>query len=443
MEAVIYTRVSKLVGARSTGEQEKECRIWCERQGYPVRAVFCDDNISASRFSTRDRPQWKEVKKALRTGDILVVWEASRAHRDLEEWVALRGLCAELSVPLSYAGRVLDLTLGDDRFTGGLDALLAERESEQTRVRTLRGKRTSAAAGEWSGGKVPWGYRLVDGEIVPDPVEAPRVREAVTRILAGDSQYSVYKWLLGDPNAYTPSNPTNLRRALEKPTYAGLRVHQGEITGKASWEPLITEEQHRRLTLKMKRQKEELGWRYRPGRPEPKYLLSGIAVCGRCGKPLRHSVPTAGTARYQCFNGHVVRSAEPIERAVVTALLERLAKVDPRDYDTEDPRVAAAQAEIEEIEAELEEWMQAAMRREVTTAAFARIEKSLRERVAALRPQAVDAKFAPVDIKKLAENWARTPLAKQKEIIRAFFRVTVVPSTDPGRRNGSVLIEPL
>src|ERR1700730_17694075 len=193
MQALIYTRVSRdTQEGRSVDDQERECRTECERQGWPVRAVFCDNNISASRYGNR-RPEWERLKTELREGDVLVVWEASRAGRDLQEHVNLRNLCAEKGVPLSYGGKVVDLTLGDDRFAAGLDALIAERESEQIRLRVLRGKRAGALEGR-RGGRVPWGYQKVSPAVwEPDPVEAPRVREAVERILAGESHNAVYR----------------------------------------------------------------------------------------------------------------------------------------------------------------------------------------------------------------------------------------------------------
>jgi site-specific DNA recombinase len=241
VDAVIYTRVSRdSAGGRSVEDQLRECRQECDRNGWPVRAEYCDNSFGASRYSG-DRPEWRRLKGDLRKGDVLVVWEASRAQRDLQEWVELRSLCAELHVPLSYAGRVLDLTSGDDRFTGGLDALVAEYESERIRTRVLRGKRASAADGRPMS-RPPWGYiatREVDAQgrlrpqWEPDPVEAPRVREAVERLLAGESQYAVLEWLKAT-DGYAPTTPTTLRRALLNPALAGLRQHQGEVVGPAS-----------------------------------------------------------------------------------------------------------------------------------------------------------------------------------------------------------------
>jgi site-specific DNA recombinase len=117
---VIYTRVSRdSAGGRSVEDQERECRAECDRRGWGVRAVYSDNSFGASRYAG-DRPEWQKLKADLRQGDVLVLWEASRAQRDLEEFVDLRNQCAKLGVLLSYSGRVLDLAEGDDRFTGGL-----------------------------------------------------------------------------------------------------------------------------------------------------------------------------------------------------------------------------------------------------------------------------------------------------------------------------------
>lgn len=257
-----------------------------------MRAVFCDNSIGASRYSG-DRPEWRRLKKDLRQGDVLVVWEASRAQRDLQEFVELRNLCAELNVPLSYAGRVLDLTLVDDRFAGGLDALVAEYESERIRSRVLRGKKRASATDGRPMSSPPWGYlatRENDAQgrsrpqWEPDPVGAPRVREAVERLLVGGSQYAVLEWLKAT-EGYAPTTPTTLRRALLNPALAGLRQHQGEVVGLASWPGIITKEQHEQLKSQDRRMRAMFGFNSQPG-PEPKYLLSGIAKCGLCDEGL-------------------------------------------------------------------------------------------------------------------------------------------------------------
>jgi DNA invertase Pin-like site-specific DNA recombinase len=436
MEAVIYTRVSRDKdrnkgdgrSGRSVEDQERECRQACERNGWPVRQVYCDNSIGASRYS-RDRPDWKALKDDLRKGDVLVVWEASRAQRDLSEYVLLRDLCADRGVPLAYAsgGRVLDLTEGEDRFMGGLDSLIAEREAEILRTRVLRGKRTSATDGRPMT-KPPWGYlatRETDamGRLRPqwelDPAEAPRVREAVDRLLNGETQYAVLEWLR-TTDGYAPKTPTTLRRALLNPALAGLRQHQGEVVGKATWEPIITEAQHKRLTARSKRMVERFGFNSPPG-PEPKYLLTGIAKCGVCNDGLRYRARDGRKPYYSCHKGHVSRLVDMLDKAVESALFRRLQEVDPSEFTTDDQDDDAIQDEIDELERQLTEWEAEAIAGRVSPGAFGRIEQGLRPQIDALEAK----RSGPTDLEFDQALWPDLTMGEQRQIVRSQFDIVV------------------
>lgn len=434
LEAVVYTRNSKIAGARSVAEQEAECREWAERNGHPVRAVFAD-KISASRFSTKARPQWAECKKALREGDVLVVWEASRAHRDMEEFVELRNLCASKNVPLFYSGKFFDLTLGDDRFTAGLDALLAERESEQTSLRILRAKRAAAAEGK-PAGRPPWGYRQkideetglpVKGAWEHDPVEAPRVREAVRRYIGGASMKQILVWLQ-ETDGWSPATLASVSRALDRPSIAGLRAHRGEIIREGIWKPIISVQEREAVLARMNATKRIYG-QLAPSGPEPKHLLSGIALCGVCGAGLRHKTFKGRSPGYICPNNHVCRSADLLDQAVEDEILELAAGVNPTKYETEDPAAKEAFAEIEKIEGQLDEYADMAGRGEISPKMVANIEKQLRARMAALQPKTVSSgvRHSMVDYEMLQQRWPTATIRQRREAIRLLLSVTVMP----------------
>jgi DNA invertase Pin-like site-specific DNA recombinase len=388
--------------------------------------VFCDNSISASRYGSR-RPEWERLKTDLRQGDVLVIWEASRAGRDMEDHVSLRKLCADKDVLLSYSGRVLDLADGDDRFTGGLDALLAERESEQTRNRVLRGKRAGALEGR-PAGRVPWGYRMLSpGMWEPDPVEAPRIKDAVERILAGESYSAVYRWLQ-TTEGYVPPTLTVMNRSLRKPSLAGLRVHQGEVIGKGNWQPILTEEQHTRLVSRMDRVRKSYGRVETPG-PEPQHLLSHIAKCGTCGSGLPWRRKSGGgNPVYVCPKGHCSRLADPVDKAIEDALFDRLAKIDPAQFEDDDPIVGALWDEVETLERQLEEYTDNAIAGEITAASFARIEKGLQSRIESLKAQVLQHDRGEIDLADVLQNWADLPMRERRAIIRGFFAITVHPA---------------
>ena len=444
MEAVIYTRVSQdRNDGRSVEDQERECRAECERRGWPVRAVFCDNSISASRYG-KHRPEWERLKTQLRQGDVLIIWEFSRAAREMEDFVSLRNLCADNDVLLSYSGRVLDLANGDDRFTGGLDALLAERESEQTRNRVLRGKRAGAIEGR-PAGRVPWGYMVISpGVWEPDPVEAPRIKEAVERLLAGDESYSaVYRWLQ-TTDGYVPASLTVMTRSLRKPSLAGVRVHQGKIIGKGNWQPILTEEQHTRLVNRLDRVRKNYKRVETPG-PEPQHLLSHIAKCGACGAGLPWRRKSGGgNPVYTCQKGHCSRLADPVDKEVERELFDRLSKIDPKQFEGDDPAVGVLWDEVEALEGQLEGWTEKAIAGEVTPASFAKIEKGLNDRIEGLKAKVLQHDQGKVDLADVLKNWADLPMREKRAIVRGFFSITVHPAKRGNRVGlGGVDIVPL
>lgn len=420
-QAVIYTRVSRdQAGGRSVADQERECRQTCDAHGWEVRQVFSDNSIGASRHSVGDRAQWKKLKKSLRAGDVLVCWESSRTGRDIEEFVALRNLCASLQVPLSYSGRLLDLTLGDDRFVGGLDALLAERESEQIRTRVLRGKRAAAADG-LPYGRAPWGYHAPTPRVwEPDPVESVRVKQAAESILAGGSLRQVLAQLQSDGHA--PRDITALRRALSNPALAGLRVHQGAVVGKGNWPPIISEEQHLKLVGRF----EKLSTLQTVGR-KPKHLLSGIAECSVCGNKLRHRAYKDRNPNYTCPAGHVSRLAEMLDEEVQRRLFQRLSTIDPAEHEPKDADDDAVLDEIVALEKKLEEWVEAAIEGTVNPGHFAKIEKGLQGRISALKAKLGAAPALGLDARNIAKNWDKIDTEQKRMIIRAFMTIKVRP----------------
>ena len=172
LKALIYTRVSEdRAGGRSPAEQEADALQVCEREGWTVVEVVTD-STGASRYSKGTRTGWARAKKLIGAGsvDVLVTWAASRAQRDLKAYAELRDLCAVNNVRWCYQGRVYDLAAKDDRFTTGLDALLAERDSAEISMNVRRAIRANAIAGR------PHGRRLYGYERVYDPSAPSQAR---------------------------------------------------------------------------------------------------------------------------------------------------------------------------------------------------------------------------------------------------------------------------
>jgi site-specific DNA recombinase len=444
LRAVIYARVSSDPNerGRSVSEQEAECRAVCEREGWQVVAVYSDNDRSASRYATKARPEYKRVIAAVDAGDadVLVTWEASRAQRDLAAYASLRDLCERRGVLLSYSGRTYDMTDADDRFGTGLDALLAERESEQTRKRVLRAVRANADKGR-PHGKLLYGYRReydpatreLIGQ-VPDPDTAPVVQEAARRVLAGETPYAVAQDFnrRGIP---TPTGAargwdlTQVKRLCVNPGYAGKRVHQGRVVGDAAWPPLVDEGTHLALAAKLSD----------PSRRSQrdsavKHLLSGIAVCGVCGGRVRVQ-KNRGFLAYLCVDGfHVSRREDYVNAVVEGVTVARLQQPDALDLLTTggDEAVSGALAEVAEKQARLDGFYDEAAAGRLTPAALARIEARLLPEIEAAERRAhratVPAVVAATAGPDAAARWARLTLPQRRQIIDTLMTVRILPT---------------
>ncbi|WP_288337821.1 recombinase family protein [uncultured Gordonia sp.] len=444
MRAVIYTRVSndKSGHSRSTADQERECRAVCEQYGWTIGPVLTDADIGASRWSSKDRPAYRQLADTLQPGDVLVTWEASRAQRDLNAYVQLRDLCSQRGVQWCYSGRLYDLTSGDDRFTTGLDALLAEKEAEQIRERILRGNRSAALAGR-PGGRTPYGYRplrdLGSGRVItlePDPERAPIVQEAARRVLAGEALNAVARDFterdLPPPGKAWSGN--TVKSILSSSSHAGLRTHQGHIVGDANWPAILSVADHHALVALFR-----TPGRRHTDRTGIHHLLSGIARCGQCGGPMKHfRRQGGGSGTYKCAEKScIARLSEYVDDLVTETILADLETKTPADYAGDDPEAAAALREAGELRARLDAFTDQAADGSLSPAALARIEARLLPQIqaaesrAARRPSALPAELIGSDARA---TWDRLELADRRRIIRGLVTVTINRSTVGTRR---------
>lgn len=449
MRALVYARVSIDRGGRSVDEQVAECRAWAAREGWDVVEVITETG-SASRYarSTGARSRWGDVTAAVASGrvDVLLTWEASRATRQLAEYAELADLCAEHGVRWGYSGQVHDLSTRDARFRTGLDALLAQDESARTSERLQRSTRARAVAGR-PHGKLPYGYRREydpqSGALlrqVPDEEQAPVVREAARRVLAGESLRGIAADLTrrGVPIPRPARSrvraeawlPSTVRRVVMSPTSAGLRVHRGEVVGDAAWPALISREDHDRIVQLMTE----------PGRNRrltadstARHLLSGIATCGLCGGRLRHLAHRSRRPAYTCDDCmRVGRAVEPLEEHVTRVVLALLARVDPAGLDSPGPELQDARDDLAALEQRLEGFTTAAADGDVSPAALARIEARLlpqvRDARARVRALAVPSGIDAAAVEDPQVWWEAASLEQRRALLRAAVRVVVHPS---------------
>jgi hypothetical protein len=214
------------------------------------------------------------------------------------------------------------------------------------------------------------------------------------------------------------------------------------VIGKATTVPILAEDTYTQLVALLT----DPARRDNQEGPTPKYLLSGIAVCGRCGGRMRRTVgryvedkTTGSTKRqpsaYQCGSCYRVRRQQDlVDSAVVGAIVGRLAAPDAAElFAAGDSEVADhCRREIASIDAKLEITADQFASDEITADQLRRISTRLREqrkdaerRLEAAKPRTVLTELAGADA---LDRWEEIPLGAKREAVDLLLTVTIMPA---------------
>lgn len=143
-----YIRISKTDGSQSLDLQKDAL----EHAGVMAKDIY-EDQASGTRDN---RPGLAACLKALRGGDVLVVWKLDRLGRDLKHLVNTVQDLAKHNIGfkvLTGQGANIDTTTANGRLIFGIFASLAEFEAELIRERTMAGLAAARARGRKGGRK--------------------------------------------------------------------------------------------------------------------------------------------------------------------------------------------------------------------------------------------------------------------------------------------------
>lgn len=441
--AAIYARISSDDGsALGVGRQLQDCEQEAKRRGWVVADNYVDNDVSASRGAPR--PEYERMLAHVRAGHLgaIVVWDVDRLTRTPRELEDVIDFADKHRLKLASVGGEIDLSTEQGRLTARLKGDVARYEVEQSSRRLKRKAAELVAAGAPNGPR-PYGYDRVrvDGvaQNVINPAEAAMVREAAERVLAGEGLWRIVNDLTARGYVTQRGGPwqtQTLRRALLKPALAGLRTYRGKIVGEAAWEPILDRATFDRLTAKLTdpaRRTSNRGTAVR-------YLLSGIALCGKCHRSM------VGTARfeytYRTFPNRYVcnhagchgvsKKMQPIDEyieAVVVAILQRDGV---RLLGGDKTAARAAREEVETLKAKLslaaDQFAEDAITADQLARITARLRPALddaRHRLAAAQPADEFARFATGDV---ATAWGEADIQIKRAIINLLMTITIDPS---------------
>jgi site-specific DNA recombinase len=290
---------------------------------------------------------------------------------------------------MRHVGEMLDAVGGRIIFSkGNLDssqpasraiiAFLAEQardESDMLSWRIETWREGCRLKGKWTG-RVPYGFSVIDGKLVPHPQEARIVRRIVAEFLGGSTLVRIAKGLNEDrisspaaakaaemraagrkPRARFDSTwrISTLSRVLRNPALVGWQKHNGRIVLGPDGDPvcfgdgILEPGEHARVLAELERRTaivresrtrtRRAGSKTGGGRP-PRSLLVGMARCGSCGFAMTGQ-PVSGhrPAYYRCSSpslGHNCPAGAYIkvsdtDEEVTRQLRLRLGAMEPDD----------------------------------------------------------------------------------------------------------------
>lgn len=373
MNAVIYARYS----SQNQTEQSIEGQLrdnyeWAKKQGVTVIEEYIDRALTGTKDN---RPEFQRMiaDAASKKFQIVIVWKLDRFARNRYDSAVYKARLKKCGVKVvSVMENITDSPEGI--ILEGLLEAMAEYYSANLSENTKRGLRESALKGYWTGGHVPFGYKLENRKLVADEKRAPIVRYIFEQYAAGVAKADLISELeakgvrtyYGQPLTFSSFNSV-LRNRL----YTGYYAYNGEVIDGVA-EQLISDDLYWKTQEQIKARSRAPATR----KARVEYLLSGKAFCGLCGEPM---VGIGGTSRskklyhyYRCSHRkHPFRcekkneKKEEIERFVVEQTLkhiltpdqiDRISKAVVIEYkkDFSHTRVDELKIAISNIEKELE-----------------------------------------------------------------------------------------
>ncbi len=303
MKVAFYARVSseKQDVDLSISAQLRSLREYALRNSHQVVKEYVDEAESGK---TTARPAFREMiaaaRRSQRPFDLILVWKYSRFARSREDSIVFKTMLRKNGV------RVVSISEpAEDTPTGKLlEAMiesLDEFYSANLGEEVTRGMSESASRGFYISAQAPYGYRKVkvgDGgkerpKLDVEPNQAPIVARIFNLVREGKGLMEIAKELNREGIAGPKGKgwmKTTIRKILTNEAYTGTLVwgrcsvrDLPPIRVENAWPTIIDRDTFEQAHALLK---ERAPVSLHPKRVASRYLLSGLARCGHCGKAL-------------------------------------------------------------------------------------------------------------------------------------------------------------
>lgn len=439
-QIAVYVRQSLDKSGDEAGvdRQESACRMLAEAKGWDNLTLYRDNDKSAT--SGKERPDFERLLRDIDAGRVtaVVVFHLDRLTRTIRDLTRVieAGKTKRVNIACVHG---VSLDLGDPTGVAVATILTAiaamEVQHKGTRQKAANRQRATAGKAFWT--RRPFGYDRNEHGVFTVGPEADLIRTGAAAVLAGSTIAAVARdWnAAGHPTtAGGPWGVTQVRRLLLNPRYAGKRLYNGEeMEAGGMWQPILDEATQRSLEEKLTDPRRKTA----PDDLNSKYLLSGICLCGKCGKKMFAS-PMKSKGKewmvYRCFGGYCLSRRLDLVDAVVNAVMVgRLSSPDAAKLFSSTDDSAALRAKATDLRDRRDALasmladglLSAAAVREQAgriSAELHGVENSLAA-LDTLNPAA-----AIIAADDVSAAWETQPLGIRRQIIRALADVTLLPA---------------
>lgn len=311
----IYTRVSTAmqIDGYSLEAQRNRMKAYAEFNDYEIVGEYEDAGKSGK--SIEGRTEFNRMMEDIKCGkdniSYVLVFKLSRFGSNAADVLSTLQVMQDFGVNLICVEDGIDSSKDAGKLMISVLSAVAEIERENIRVQTMEGRIQKAREGKWNGGFAPYGYDLVNGQLVVNEEEAKAVRLIfdlyVHKKMGGRliAQYLERHGILKLNHRNTRGelfSAAYVREIIKNPAYCGKiaygrrkteKVHGTRNDYRIVWnddyllcdgihEPLISVQDWEDAQVRLRSQGERYK-RYDCRDSEHAYLLTGLIKCPECG----------------------------------------------------------------------------------------------------------------------------------------------------------------
>ncbi len=307
-KAVVYARFSSSNQTEQSIEgQLRVCHNFAKQNGFSIINEYID---RAKTAQNDNRPFFQKMlsDSGKKNFEYVIVYAVDRFSRDDGDYGYDKKILRNNGVTLLSATEQLGINAdGTENLGGilteGLLVALAKYYSRELSKKVKRGQNESLVKGNFLGGHVQYGYKVIDKKIIIDSQKALIVKQMFEMYSKGHTAFSIAeelksKSILNDSGKFFV--PNTIINMLKNEKYIG-KFKYGEKYFENYYPSIIDEKLFMNVQSKIKQNKRN------PARLKAKelYLLSGKLYCGYCKSLMTGETGTSknGTIHhyYKCF----------------------------------------------------------------------------------------------------------------------------------------------